>query len=124
MNLRVVAEADLAFILEDGVYGFGWPINVVNPDGASQGLTGYSADIEQLIDDDTGTAVTGRLATAAIRIKTLTIGLPIAIADATKKPWLITFDDINGTEYTFKVQDSAPDRALGIVVVTLELWKS
>lgn len=124
MGLREIAEADLAFILEDGVFGFGFPITVTNPAGATQALTGYTADIEQLIDDETGTAVTGRLATVAIRISTLTLGLPEHIADDTQKPWLMTFDDINGNTFTFKVQDSNPDRALGIVVCSLGFWKT
>ena len=125
MGLREIAEADLAFILEDGAFGFGFPIKVTNPAGDEQDLIGYTADISQLIDDETGVAVSGRLATAAIRIATLTDKiLPVAIADAKSKPWLITFNDINGTAYTFKVQDSDPDRALGIVVVTLEFWKT
>ena len=123
MGLREIAEADLAFILEDGAFGFGFPITVTNPAGATQNLTGYTADIEQLIDNETGTAVTGRLATAAIRISTLTIGQPVHIADESQKPWLITFNDIGGTAWTFKVQESSPDRALGILVVTLEFWK-
>jgi hypothetical protein len=125
VGLREIAEADLAFILEDGAFGFGFAIKVTNPAGDEQNLTGYTADISQLIDDETGTAVSGRLATVAIRISTLTdLKLPVNIAKDSSKPWLITFNDINGIEYTFKVQDSDPDRALGIVVLTLEFWKA
>lgn len=124
MGLRETAEADLEFILEDGVHGFGFPITVTTPLGVTQNLTGYSSDIAQLIDDETGTAVSGRIATVAIRIATLTIGFPQGIVEAAQKPWLITFNDINGNPFTFKVQQSNPDRALGILVLTLEFWKT
>jgi len=125
MSLRVEAEADLAFILEDEVYGFGYSITVTDPDGSVGDLTGFSNDISQVIDPDTGQAVSGRLASAALRISSLTaagLALPVGIADTTGKPWLIQFDDINGNPFTFKVSQSNPDRALGVVICLLELY--
>ena len=127
MSLRAIAETDLGVILEDGVYGFGWPITVTDPAGATAPLTGYSDDISQIIDPDTGQAVSGRLASAVLRISSLTgagLDLPQAIADASSKPWLIQFDDINGSAFTFKVSQSNPDRALGLVVCLLELYEA
>lgn len=124
MGLREIAEQDLAFILEDEPTGFGFAITLTNPAGATQDLIGYTADISQLIDDETNTAVTGRLATVAVRISTLTIGLPVTISDKTQMPWLATFNDINGNSFTFKVQESNPDRALGVLVLTLAFWKT
>jgi len=127
MGLREVASADVGAILEDGVYGFGWPITVTDPGGKSAPLTGFSDDISQVIDPDTGIAVSGRLASAVLRISSLTeagLGLPVGIADAGSKPWVINFDDINGSPHTFKVQQSDPDRAIGIVVCILEIYKS
>ncbi len=126
MSLRATAETDLAGILEDDVYGFGWPISVTDPNGTVGALKGYSNDISQLIDPDTGEAVSGRLASAVLRISTLTakgLGIPVGIADAASKPWLITFDDINGNAFTFKVSKADPDRTLGIVVCMLEIYK-
>lgn len=126
MSLRAQAEQDLGVILEDGVYGFGWPITVTDPDGVFGTLTGFSDDISQLIDPDTGEAVSGRLASAVVRISSLVskgLGLPVAIADASRKPWIVQFDDINGNAFTFKVQQSNPDRALGIVSMLLEVYK-
>jgi len=126
-GLREMAEADLAFTLEDEATGFGWPITVTDPAGTSStGLIGQSDDIAQLIDPDTGQAVSGRLASVGLRISSLTaqsLGLPEAIADETSKPWVVKFDDINGVAHTFKVQDSNPDRALGVVVCVLEAYK-
>lgn len=126
MGLRADAEEDLAVILEDDVGGFGWPITVTNPAETSAVLVGSSTDISQLIDPDTGEAVTGRSASVALRLSSLTLAglsIPEGIADTSLKPWLIQFDDINGAPYTFKVAASRPDRALGIVVCILELYK-
>lgn len=125
MGLRTLAEQDLAGILEDDSTGFGWPITVTAPDGTVGALTGFSTDIAQLIDPDTGQLVSGRQASAALRISSLTaagLGLPENVPDATSKPWLVAFDDINGNAWTFKVQDSNPDRAAGVVTVLLEYY--
>lgn len=106
--------------------GFGWPITLTDPNGLSAPLTGYSNDIAQVIDPDTGQAVSGRLASVAIRIGLLTakgLALPKGIADSAIKPWLVTFNDINGNSFTFKVSQSNPDRALGLVSCLLELYQ-
>jgi hypothetical protein len=123
-----MAESDLGLILEDGVTGFGWPITVTDPSGNSGTgpLTGVSDDISQVIDPDTGMAVSGRLASVAIRISALTnagLGLPRGIADSGVKPWIIEFDDINGNAFKFKVAQSNPDRALGLITLLLELYE-
>ena len=126
MNLRLQAEADLGSIMEDTVGGFGWPITVTDPDGTVQPLVGLSTDIAQVIDPDTGQIVSGRLASVSIRIGALTaagLTLPRGVAERAKKPWLVTFDDINGNPYTFKVQSADPDRAIGLVVCILEVYK-
>lgn len=125
MSLRVQAEADLSFMLEDGATGFGWPITVTDPAGTVGNLTGFATDIAQAIDPDTGVAVSGRIASVALRISSLTaegLGLPVGIADASSKPWVVQFDDINGNSYTFKVIESNPDRALGLVTCMLEKY--
>ena len=126
MGLRELAEQDLGVILEDSTTGFGWSITVTDPAGTVGALTGFSDDIAQIIDPDTGQAVSGRLASVALRISSLTtagLGLPQGIADAAIKPWLIEFDDINGNPYKFKVQQSNPDRAIGLVTCLLELYE-
>lgn len=126
MGLREQAETDLGFILESDETGFRWPITVTDPDGANSfGLYGFSDDIAQIIDPDTGQAVSGRLASIALRISSLTaqgLTLPVGISDASKKPWLVIFDDINGTPHTFKIQQSNPDRALGLITCILEAY--
>ena len=125
-GLRELAEADMGAILEDGVYGFGYPIKVTDPAGTVADLTGFSNDISQLIDPDTGQAVSGRLATVALRISSLTaagLGLPTNISSAASKPWVIEFNDINGGAHKFKVSDGDPDRAIGLIICMLELYK-
>ena len=126
MNLRTLAEQDLAFIVEDDTTGFGWPITLTDPSGAVGNFVGLSDDIAQIIDPDTGQVVSGRLASIALRISTLTAAgftLPQGIADASLKPWIVEFDDINGVAYKFKVQQSNPDRALGLVTCLLEFYQ-
>lgn len=126
MSLRQLAEADLGVILEDGATGFGWPITITDPAGDTGTLTGFSDDIAQIIDPDTGQAVSGRLASVALRISSLALEgltLPRGIADAGSKPWVIEFDDINGNAFKFKVSESNPDRALGLVTCLLELYQ-
>ncbi len=124
MGLRELAEKDLGFIVEGDPLGFRWPVTLTDPTGrTSDGLFGFSDDISQTIDPDTGQLVSGRLASVALRISTLRsqgFSLPSGIADQSRKPWVVTFDDINGTAHTFKVKQSDPDRALGLVVCILE----
>lgn len=127
MGLRQTAEADLGVILEDSATGFGWPITVTDPDGITAPLAGFSNDISQVIDPDTGQIVSGRVATVALRTSSLIAGglsVPENVSDVTRKPWIVVFDDINGNSYTFKVKYSDPDRALGLVICTLEFYAS
>ncbi len=127
MGLREVAEADLSFILEDRDTGFGWGITVIDPDGLTKPLVGMSSDISQLIDPETGQAVSGRKASIVLRISSLFgagfSSLPKAIADTGSKPWLVQFDSINGWSGTFKISASDPDRTIGVVSCTLEFYK-
>ncbi len=126
MGLRQLAEADNRIILNDSTFGFGYAITVTNPAGTVVSLVGFSDDISQVIDPETGQAVSGRLASVAININDILAAglvLPVAIADASIKPWLISFDSINGVNQVFKVSQSNPDRALGMLVCTLEFYK-
>lgn len=126
MGLRTMAEADLGHILEDSD-GFGWPITVTNPAGlVVPSLVGFSDDIAQVIDPETGAAVSGRMASVALRISSLMragLALPEAIADRISKPWIVQFDDINGNTHKFKVAQSNPDRAIGLVTCLLEVYE-
>lgn len=126
MGLREQAAADLAAILEDREGGFGWDLTVTDPAGTSAALVGTSTDVGLTLDPDTGMAVSGRQASVAIRIASLTaasLGVPTGIADQASKPWLVAFDDIDGASHTFKVVEAQPDRAIGVVVCLLEAYK-
>lgn len=126
MSLREQAAADLVTFLEDDVTGFAWPITVTDPDGLSVAMKGFSTDIGETIDAETGMAVAGRRASVALPIRTLTansLGVPRAIADGTGKPWVITFDDIEGNAHTFKVAEAMPDDAVGVVTCLLEAYR-
>lgn len=112
-------EADLAFILEDDSTGFGWPIGLTSPSGALTQLVGYSTDIGQAIDPDTGMAIAGRTAEVTLRISSLPGEIPTNESDTTKKPWLVSFESVNGVSSTFKVIDTMPDHVLGVVVLAL-----
>jgi len=125
-GLRDLVQKDLGFIMETDKAGARWPITVTDPSGAaSTGLYGLSGDISQVIDPDTGQIISGRLATVSIRISALSalgLGIPQGIEDNTKKPWIVTFNDINGNSFTFKVAQSSPDRGIGFVNCTLEQY--
>ena len=126
MNIRMLAEADLAITLEDSATGFGWPVKLTDPAGVEYlNLTAQADDISQIVDPDTGTVVSGRKAAATLRQSTLKargIGEIKGVADTTRKPWLATFDDIGGTAYTFKVEYADPDRTLGTITLVLGAW--
>lgn len=125
-GLRAIAESDLSFILEDGAYGFGWPISVTNPAGTVQPFTGFSGDISAMFDPDTGIPVSGQLAHVVLRLSSLnavSFTLPRGIADESSKPWVVQFDDIDGKARVFKIKNSDPDFTLGIVVCILEHYE-
>ena len=123
VNLRVLAEADLAFTLEDGVTGFGWPVTLTAPTGEAYNVTAQSNDIGQMVDPQTGMMVSGRKATAVVRISTLIAKgatvLPRGVASRAEKPWLVAFSG-----NTFKVTYADPDATLGVLSMQLEAWKA
>lgn len=125
MGLREEAEAALAETLEDSSL-FGRPISIIDPDGVSALVNGASTDIQLVIDPDTGQAVTGRSASVAVRLSSLSaagLGIPRGITSSASKPWRVIFNDINGNSHQFKVRESAPDRAIGLVVLILEVYR-
>lgn len=127
MSLRTLAEADLSFVVEDSVNGFGWLITVTDPNGVSAEMVGLSNDVSQIIDPDTGQAISGRSGSICLRLSSIALaglGVPRGIVDNDTKPWVIRFNDINGLPYVFKVMQSNPDRALGVVTCILEVYKA
>jgi hypothetical protein len=125
MRLRDLAEADLGRILEDAETGFGYPITLTDPLGKVLRLVGFSNDIAQVIDPDTGQIVSGRSASVALRVSTIIaagLDLPRGIANSSSKPWVVEFDDLLGTPHKFKVFQSNPDRTIGMITLILESY--
>jgi len=126
VGLRETAEKHLAGILENKKRGFGWDITVTDPFGQPVSMVGFSNDISQIIDPETGQLVSGRSASVSLRISTLAAAcfrLPIGVSDSSMRPWVIQFEDINGNPYRFKVSKSNPDRGLGVVTCLLEAYE-
>jgi hypothetical protein len=126
VSLREQAAIDARAILEDSAGGFGQTITVTDPDGASADLTGFWTDVAHVIDPETGVGVSGRAASVALPIAALTaagLGIPRGIADTGIKPWRVSFEDLEGNSHTFKVSEGMPDRALNVVVCTLEAYR-
>jgi hypothetical protein len=126
MTLRSIAEKDLGVIMESDI-SFRWPVTVTDPTGATNAteLYGIVGDISELIDADTGQAVSGRHATVAIRTSSLTaqgLDYPIGVVDSASRPWVVEFLDLQGADHVFKVVEGRPDKALGIVNLTLEVY--
>lgn len=129
VGLREQAVLDLQTIIGD-TDGFAWSVSLKNPDGVCDTLSGLTTDIATTIDPETGQAVSGRTASVTFSMKTLKdldcyqdFGMPAGVPDKTKKPWVVTFLDPLGNEYTFKVLESLPDRALECIVCLLEVYK-
>ena len=129
-NIRTQAESDLAFILEDGAFGAAWDLILTDPNGftSEEPLQGFSSDIGDAIDPDTGQAISGRLVTVSLRISSVLAAgyseIPQEITSSGMKPWVIKFVDLQGQQWAFKVKWSAPDRTIGIVTCHLELYKT
>lgn len=121
MGLRTQAALDAKAIVEDGASGFGWPLALTSPLGVTSELVGLATDVGQVIDPDTGQAVTGRRASIAVARSSLA-ELPEAVADSSRKPWVATFADAGGIVTSWKVIEVLPDSAIGLVVMILELY--
>ena len=126
MSLRAIAEADLSSIME-GETSFRVAVILTNPSCDTINVWGIGGDISELIDPDTGMAVSGRSTRMTIRMTSIInqgFELPEGISDTSSKPWLVSFDDITGVNHTFKVVEGNPDRTIGVVSLVLEAYKS
>ena len=126
MNLLALAAADSKIILEDSAAGFATDITVTPPDGDPVVLRGWANDRAQMIDPETGQAISGREASIALSLSTLaTAGLdvPKGEADATQHPWVVSFADLHGKVRTFRVLEANPDQIGDIVTCTLEVYR-
>ena len=122
MGLREQAQLDARAILED-TSGFAWPITLTSPLGVVTSLKGFTTDVGQTIDPETGQAVAGRRASAVLSLSSLP-AMPEAVAERNRKPWLARFADSTGAVANWKVVEVLPDRAAGVVVLLLEAFQA
>jgi hypothetical protein len=121
MGLRDDARLHARAFLEDDS-GFAWPVTLTTPLGVVIAVKGYTNDVGQIIDPETGEAVAGRRASFTVSRAALP-ELPEAVADRSRKPWLATFADSEGAVGTWKVIEVRPDLALGVIGLILEVYK-
>jgi len=119
-----VARQDVERILTD-VGGFAWPLTVTDPDGKKGCLNGFSSDVGDLFDPETGQSISSRQVEVSLSVDSLNrvgLGHPEYVASETGKPWIVEFDDIEGTPGKFKVARTAPDLTVGIILCYLEAY--
>jgi hypothetical protein len=124
MGLRQIAHDDAQEIMRDED-GFAWPCTVTNPAGYSHDFLCRSTDIHLAIDPGTGEMVTGRqVSVALLKTDLESVGFETVsgVADTTGKPWVVEVSDILGTAGTFRVAETHPDNALGLMVCFLEAY--
>ena len=125
MGLRETAEKDAGKIINDA-RGFSYPVRLTNPAGSSVDLSAFTNDISQLIDPDTNEVVSGRAVTVLLHNRDILnagFTIPRGIADTNGLPYILEFLDINGNAFKFKVAQSDQDRGIGLVALTLEVYK-
>ena len=125
MGLRQEIRQHAHQFLTDTEHGFAWPLVVTTPDGRSVRVAGFSTDIADLIDPETGQAISGRQAEVTISFDELqcaAMAHPAYIADGAGKPWTVKFDDAECKPHTFKVMRSSPDRTVGLLLLCLEAY--
>ena len=120
MNLLGQAEADLAFVLEDDVNGYGRAITLTAPGegGTVYNVKGQYNRIGVAVDPGTGAAVATDKSSVTVRISSLSNVIPGA-------GWTVTTTDSTGAVVTGKVpltgDNVFPDRALGRVTILFKV---
>jgi hypothetical protein len=123
-GLRQIAHEDAQEIMSD-TDGFSWPCTVTSPGGLSHDFLCRSTDIHLSIDPGTGEMVSGRHASVVLLMVELSlVGFETicGVADNTGKPWVVAVDNIEGTPGVYRVAETHPDNALGLVVCFLEAY--
>lgn len=127
MNLRLQAENDLNFTLQDGESGFGFPVIIEDTSGHIIGndvaapFFCQTGRVNFIIDPDTGVQVEGNFAHVGARIRDL-IDAGFDVDDGAKS-WKITMPDVNepygGKIRSYKVLTPRVDHTLGITLLIL-----
>ena len=119
MNVRELAETDLAQTLED-TSGAGSPFTLIDKDGNNFRVTGTYGDIGFMLDNETGLPVQGRTITATYRMSTL-------LEKTSKVPtqgWRVRAFDLSRKEHVLFVVNYEPDRTMGIARLKLATSKA
>jgi hypothetical protein len=126
VNLLTQAEADLSFILEDDVTGFGRPATLTEPDGTTvHNVVGQYIRVGLELDPGTGQMVATDKSALTVRIGSTSeddvpviTGLGGAIPGA---GWTVSTTDSTGAVVTGKIPKTGenvfPDRTLGRVTI-------
>ncbi len=119
MNLLAQAEADLSFILEDDVTGFGRPATLTEPDGTTvHNVVGQYIRVGLELDPGTGQMVATDKSALTVRISSLGGAIPAA-------GWTVSTTDITGAVVTGKIgktgENVFKDRTLGRVTILFKV---
>jgi hypothetical protein len=113
MNLRELAEADNAFLLEDDVAGFGVAIMLTDLAGNVYQVKGQYHRVGVDVDPETGLMVPGNRSTVTVRLASLGGVLP-------DDGWLVETKDITGATVRGKASSVMLDRTAGRATMILK----
>lgn len=105
MNLRALAEADNAAILEDDVAGFAVGIRLTDTEGRVYQVKGQYHRVGVDIDPETGLLVPGNKSAVTVRLS--------SVAALPDSDWLIETTDITGTAVKGRAAFVMLDRTAG-----------
>ena len=115
MNIRVLAEQDLSFILEDLENGTAQAVTFIDANKIEYILNCWGADIGVMLDVTTGLMIPGRNIEIYARLSSLSqYGL-----ETISENWRVKIGNKN-----FLVKSSIADRTLGIIRIVLETIKN
>lgn len=124
VNLRTLAERDLAFTLTDALTGFGASVIITNPSGQSLTVDGQTGNIDAFDMDDNEQLTVGNRPHVALRTSDIvSLGEPRRIRNPSEKPWVIEFRDLQNNLWTTTVWRSKIDRTLGITLIFLTKYE-
>ena len=117
------AALDVAAILQDTTGG-GLSIQIRDPNGDTETIVGWAADIGLRIDNETGQSVTGRTVQVSLPTAALTLGIPRGQLDESSRPWTMRFQlPARSTAETYRITETMPDQ-IGCLVCFLEPYDS
>lgn len=126
MNIRDLAALDHAAIVTDVAGGFAIPILVTNPEGVELAMAGFTTDVGEVVDPQSGMLIDGRRVSVQILTAPLIaagMGEPRAVSDGSRKPWLVRFANVHGEQRTYKIFEVKPEDVLGSHKCLLEAWE-